>query len=1036
MANLGAMDAPRSRRLRVRRATPPDLRPALPRREALLRTRFRLIDTIREVSGVGGHPPGPAEPLGAVEDPLAVILDLRATYGDVVRFRNAHREAYLVSSPEGVRDVLHNTTFERTKVVSLALGDGLLASDGELWRAQRHLIGPLMRKESMPAFAAVMQQTIGDLVARWDALADTGEEVDVFADMTELSLRIVLRSLFGTDGGSSVVDVIGAVRTIVADLGVLSATVFGVPALISSARRKRFEAALQIVDAFADDLMADPGSGPTLQRLLADTPPKLTRDEIVSMLVAGHETTSVMLAWTWHLLAEAPHAEARLGAHLSEVLGGEAPTIDRLDHLDYAAAGAAREPAALPAGLVHGPQLHRGCRRVGLPHPGGLDGRAERVVDPPRPDGVARPRPVRSRAIRFRGCKEQAPVCLLPLRWRAAPVRRRSVRAGGGSAAPRSHGGTIPRPADPRTHCGHRARHHAAPAGRAEGHHRTKGAPMTTLIDRLVLDADERPHLDAMTFLDAKGAAIRSHDRAGVTTQVGRIAAALAEAGARGERVLLLLPSCGDFVMSFLACLAIDAVAVPAYPPPPNRRATRIESIGHDCSPRFAIATRAEWARLDHMLEPDSPLRAAAWLAIEDLDSSPMELRSPQEPLAYLQYTSGSTASPRGVRVTHAGLMHNHAMMRDAWEQDRDSVLVGWLPMFHDMGLIGVVLQSVFLGSHLVSMPPEAFLMRPATWLRAATSYGAHTIGGPNFAYELCTRKVEDETIADLDLGRLHVAFNGAEPVRAATIEEFSARFAPCGFRSTAFYPCYGLAEATLFVSGGKATAPIVVDTFSADALEAGEVVREDGGRVHSLVGVGHVWHDQDIAIVDPATGEDLGTDHIGEIWLSGPSMADAYLHPSSTGPFGATIPTREGTWLRTGDLGFISHGEIFITGRLKDVIIIAGRNHAAEDVEHAADSSHPAVRPGRAAAFAQTIHDREVATVVAELDRSVGADADLTEVINAIRSNVVAHHDLALHAVVLVPTDAIPKTSSGKIQRSACRDLYEQGQLQIVQEG
>ncbi len=304
----------------------------------MLRNRIRAVDTILCVSGAGGHPPGPAEPLAAVEDPLAVILDLRATHGDDVRFRNAHREAYLVSSPEGVRDVLHNTTFERTKVVSLALGDGLLASDGELWRAQRQLIGPLMRKESMPAFAAVMQQTIGDLVDRWAELADTGEELDVFADMTELSLRIVLRSLFGTDGGESVGELIAAVRTIVADLGVLSATVFGVPALISSARRKRFEAAMQTVDAFAAELIASPGSGPTLQRVLDDAPPELTRDEIVSMLVAGHETTSVMLAWTWHLLAEAPEAEARLGTHLAEVLGGEAPTVDRLDDLEYASA--------------------------------------------------------------------------------------------------------------------------------------------------------------------------------------------------------------------------------------------------------------------------------------------------------------------------------------------------------------------------------------------------------------------------------------------------------------------------------------------------------------------------------------------------------------------------------------------------------------------------------------------------------------------------------------------------------------------------
>jgi len=302
----------------------------------LLRRAQVAAGTIDCMGAQGETPPGPGEVVRAIADPLALLVELRTEYGDVVRFRNAHRTVYLVSSPEGVRDVLHNPVFERTKVVSLALGDGLLASDGELWRQQRRLIGPLLRNESMPAFADVMQDTIGALVERWHHHASTGAQVDVFAEMTELSLRIVLRTLFGTDGGAAVPDVIAAVRRVVADLGVLSATVFGVPAVVSAEHSRRFKEALATIHSFAAELIAQGGDDPTLQHLLRESDPQLARDEIVSMLVAGHETTSVMLAWTWRLLADSPHVEATLAAHLDDVLQGEAPTVDRLDELDYA----------------------------------------------------------------------------------------------------------------------------------------------------------------------------------------------------------------------------------------------------------------------------------------------------------------------------------------------------------------------------------------------------------------------------------------------------------------------------------------------------------------------------------------------------------------------------------------------------------------------------------------------------------------------------------------------------------------------------
>jgi len=561
---------------------------------------------------------------------------------------------------------------------------------------------------------------------------------------------------------------------------------------------------------------------------------------------------------------------------------------------------------------------------------------------------------------------------------------------------------------------------------------------MTTLIDRLAEEAGTAPGRKAMTFLDASGKIQTTFTRLALADRVARIAGALREVGASDERVLLLLPSGPDFVTSFLGCLAAGAVAVPAYPPLPNRSAARIESIGNDCEPRFAIATDAEWVRLDKILDPEAPLSKVCRLTIQDLDAAGASLDPPLGSTAYLQYTSGSTRSPRGVNITHECLMHNHAMMRDAWEQNSNSVLVGWLPMFHDMGLIGVVLQSVFLGSHLVSMTPETFLMRPTTWLAAATDFDAHTIGGPNFAYELCTRKISDQDLTGLDLSGLHVAFNGAEPVRAPTLARFSERFEACDFRPSSFYPCYGLAEATLFVSGGLAGASSKVHDFSADSLETGLAQLAVGDdRVQTLVGVGNAWHDQRIAIVDPSSGFQLDDPRVGEIWLAGPSVADGYFRTDRlTGSFDSKIAGDVTDYLRTGDLGFVYRGELFIAGRLKDMIIIAGRNYFAEDIEHAADSSHLAVRPGRVAAFPLTVDEREVAVLVAELDRSVPQGTDLSEAIGALRSSVARHHDLALHTVTLVPTDAIPKTSSGKIQRSACRDLYLSEELSIVEQG
>ncbi|MFL6234775.1 MAG: amino acid adenylation domain-containing protein, partial [Thermoanaerobaculia bacterium] len=375
--------------------------------------------------------------------------------------------------------------------------------------------------------------------------------------------------------------------------------------------------------------------------------------------------------------------------------------------------------------------------------------------------------------------------------------------------------------------------------------------------------------------------------------------------------------------------------------------------------------------------------------------------------IAFLQYTSGSTATPKGVMVTHANLLHNERMIGAAFDMDEESVVVGWLPLYHDMGLIGNVLQPLHAGGRCVLMSPVAFLQRPMRWLEAVSRYRGTVSGGPNFAYELCLRKAAPEALAGLDLSSWKVAFNGAEPVRASTLERFAAAFAPCGFRREAFYPCYGLAEATLFVTGGH------------------------GARVErERVSCGRVWMGQRVAIADPENGEERPE---GEIWISGPSVARGYWEneEATARDFHAFLPSGEGPFLRTGDLGFLSGGELYVSGRLKDLIILRGRNHYPQDVELTAERSHPGLLPGGGAAFSVETAGEERLVVVHEVARH--RKDGVEEIAEAVRRAVAAEHEVQVHEVVLIRQAGLPKTSSGKVQRRLCRQQYLQDELPVV---
>ncbi|HEY4760899.1 MAG TPA: aminotransferase class I/II-fold pyridoxal phosphate-dependent enzyme, partial [Thermoguttaceae bacterium] len=404
--------------------------------------------------------------------------------------------------------------------------------------------------------------------------------------------------------------------------------------------------------------------------------------------------------------------------------------------------------------------------------------------------------------------------------------------------------------------------------------------------------------------------------------------------------------------------------------------------------------------------------------------------------LAFLQYTSGSTGTPKGVVLNHANLVHNSALIACAFEHTRSGKGVFWLPSYHDMGLIGGILQPLYVGRPNILMSPMSFLQKPYRWLSAITRFQGSTSGGPNFAYDLCVRKITPEQRKTLDLSTWKVAFNGAEPIHAETIEAFCQAFEPCGFRPEAFYPCFGLAEATLIVSGGYAHDQPMLRAFDADALIRGQVVdanpEDDGAKI--LVGCGQNLPDQRIVIADPDSLRTCPPDRIGEIWVHGPSMAQGYWKQpeASKATFQAKLrDTGEGPFLRTGDLGFMLDGELFVTGRIKDLIIVHGVNYYPQDIERTVQQSHARLRPDAGAAFTIETHGQEQLVIVQEVERR--KQGDCTAVFHAMRRAVSAEHELALDVIVLIKAGSVSKTSSGKIQRHACRKAFLAGTLEEV---
>ncbi|MGI8503164.1 MAG: amino acid adenylation domain-containing protein [Hassallia sp.] len=562
----------------------------------------------------------------------------------------------------------------------------------------------------------------------------------------------------------------------------------------------------------------------------------------------------------------------------------------------------------------------------------------------------------------------------------------------------------------------------------------------STVVELVRKASSIQPNRDAFTFLsdgDREKATLTYEE---LDNRSRRVAAQLQALGLTGERALLLYPAGLDFLIAFFGCLYAGVVAVTAYPPRNQRNTPRIKAISIDAQAAIALTTTKILPTVQSLMTEKTDLRSLQWLTTDNLavgiEDSWKEPSITRDTLAFLQYTSGSTGTPKGVMISHGNLLHNAQTTYQFMEHSAESKFVTWLPMYHDMGLIGGILQPLYGGFPCIIMPPAYFLQRPYRWLQAISQYQGTTSGGPNFAYDLCVQKITPEQKATLDLSSWSVAFNGAEPIRHDTLERFAAAFAECGFRKEAFYPCYGMAETTLMISGvQKATSPLV-KAVQKSALESNRVVESsvEDDNVHHLVSCGRIIPEQKIVIANSETLKSCQSDEVGEIWVSGLSVGQGYWNreEETEETFRAYLSdTGSGPFLRTGDLGFLQNGELFITGRAKDLIIIRGRNLYPQDIELTAERSHKTLRAGSVAAFAVEVEKEERLIVVQELE--FRAKPNIEEVIGAIRQAIAQEHEVQVYAIVLIKAGTIPKTSSGKIQRRTTKAGFLAGTLEVV---
>lgn len=565
------------------------------------------------------------------------------------------------------------------------------------------------------------------------------------------------------------------------------------------------------------------------------------------------------------------------------------------------------------------------------------------------------------------------------------------------------------------------------------------GTSATGFSELLGMQARERPDALAFSFISDEPDGETHMSFGELHTRASAIAAELAGRARPGARVLLLHPPGIEYVCAIFACFHAGTVAVPCVPPSPrrmHRMLPRLLELAQNAQAEVVLTT----ATIEQAARPlacgDGPLAQASWLSPSADGVAPdgwEPFQGEPSDVALLQYTSGSTMSPRGVVISHANLLANASLIAQRFGMSVDTCGFNWLPPYHDMGLIGTILQAIFCGCRSVMSSPISVVRRPSFWLESISRFAATISGGPNFAYDLCVERIEEASLESLDLSSWEVAFNGAEPVRAETIDAFSERFGQCGFRKRAFLVCYGLAESTLMSTAAGRQAEPTVRTFEPGPLAHGAAVERPLGK--ALVGCGTIADGHELRIVDPESMRACPEGQVGEIWLRGPSVASEYWRrPEETiQTFGVSIAgaPSDGPFLRTGDLGFLQEGELFVVGRMKELMIIRGVNHYPHDIEAVAERAHPVLRRHCSAAFAlDEATSCERLALVLEVNE---LDSEPLEVFEAVRMAVAQDLGLPLRLIALWPPGAVPKTTSGKVQRRLCCELLGEDEVDAV---
>ncbi|CAM2844408.1 saframycin Mx1 synthetase B [Legionella steigerwaltii] len=565
------------------------------------------------------------------------------------------------------------------------------------------------------------------------------------------------------------------------------------------------------------------------------------------------------------------------------------------------------------------------------------------------------------------------------------------------------------------------------------------GESYISLVDLLEKKVEQNLDFPIYTFIDKKIQENKSLTYGELAEQAKKIASVLYEVTHPGDRVLIIYPPGLDFIAAFFGCLYAGTIAVPSYAPTTKDWAEKFQQIIENSGARVVLTTKEIVLQLNKLNGKYKNYEAVRFITTEDWIHAVDTWRYPSltgNHLAFLQYTSGSTGKPKGVMISHDNLLHNLFVIEKATQLTQEDVSVSWLPHFHDMGLIGGILQPVFSTIPVKLMSPLTFLQRPATWLETISHYRATATVAPNFAYDLCTSEISEEEKSLLDLSSLQFVMSGAEPIRKATVDRFIQRFASCGFSPEIFYPCYGLAESTLMVTGGSRKQGISSQCVDKKALNQGKVLYCDETHpdARSLIHCGQPIDNCFLAIVNPETLEECPEKVVGEIWVAGKSVGQGYwqLPEETKYYFNAHIASKEYSFLRTGDLGYLDQGALYVTGRLKDLIIMRGRNYYPHDLEDAIHTCHPHLRAHSCAIFSVEENDRELLVIVQEIKKKVQAP-NLEEIISTLRNNLLQTHGIDADVVALVGRNSVPKTTSGKTQRLLCKKKYLEKTLDII---